>query len=139
MYSELWTRPVPLGDGKQVRGCFGMRLTGSGHKGTLWSDENGLPLHAFCSSGFPVPRLPVFYFGSCLSLSQSLQAQRLSTPKELVTIPPSPRSPLCSTPTYYPRPFPFSLELNLDFIPYLFFVPKYSVFLLAAGSIPARL
>lgn len=137
-------------DPNQIRGCFGVALPENGHKGTLWSDESVLswvhPMRSppcllfesnrsiFCPQTPSLPfRLMPFPLPGKLLLSQSLQAQRLSVPKELVTIPPPPRSPLCS-------PLPSATDSFLSAgACSLGFGPKYSVCLLAASYIPDRL
>ena len=90
--------------------ALGWGLTGKGHKGTVWSDDNVLSWVRHMSSpprllfksnrSISCPQAPgLFLLGLTQCplpgkhlLSQSLQAQSLSVPQELVKIPPSPRS-----------------------------------------------
>lgn len=121
-------------DQNQIRGCFGLALTENGHKGTLWSDESVLswvhPMPSpscllvesnrliFCPQ---TPSLPFwltpFPLPGKLLLCQSLQAQRLSLLKELVTIPPPPRSPPSSPLPSAMDPFLSAWSLQFGFYP----------------------
>lgn len=134
--------------------ALGWGLTGKGHKGAVWSDDNVLswvrhmssPLRLLFKSNrlISCPQTPSLLFRLMLSplpgkrlLSQSLQAQRLSIPQELVKTLSSPRSLPRSPSTWQHLLFPSSIDPVVWIPPpHLSFGPKYSVLFFSSWLYP---